>query len=80
MYVRKPTMNPPGVGDATSDLVHSNAVRTASAVLLTYHGYKRTGSLLWALVYGIAGRQVPVVAVPVAFAQGIGKKKTCTTE
>jgi hypothetical protein len=59
------------------DLVSSDTVSTASMIALTYHGYKRTGSLIWALVYGLAGRWAPVVAVPVAFAQGFGDKKPC---
>lgn len=61
-------------------VVSSPAVKTASAVLLTFHGYRRTGSILWALLYGLAGRTVPVVAVPIAAAQGLGKKKTCQVE
>lgn len=65
---------------ALSDLVHSDAVKTASGLALTYHGYKRTGSLLWALLYGAAGKYVPQVAVPVAVAQGFGKTKTCKVE
>ena len=71
------------LGDSSSpasDLVHSDAVTTASGIALVYHGYKRTGSILWALLYGVAGKKVPAVAVPVALAQGFGKKKTCTTE
>jgi hypothetical protein len=76
----------PPMGDATvpasspttfHDLVSSETVSTASMVALTYHGYKRTGSLIWALVYGLAGRWVPVVAVPVAMAQGFGERKPC---
>jgi hypothetical protein len=61
-----------------SGVISSPAVKTASAALLTYHGYRRTGSILWALLYGLAGRTVPIVAVPIAAAQGIGKRKTCT--
>jgi hypothetical protein len=61
-------------------VVSSPAVKTASAILLTYHGYRRTGSILWALLYGLAGRTVPVVAVPIAAAQGLGKRKTCQVE
>ena len=57
------------------DRLSSETVSTASAIALTYHGYKRTGSILWALVYGLAGRAVPLVAVPVAVAQGFGTKK-----
>jgi len=63
-----------------TDALDSDTVKTASAVALTYHGYRRTGSLIWALLYGAAGRFVPKVAVPVAIAQGFGKKRTCTTE
>lgn len=69
----------PQLGDANASSAPVD-IKTAAAAALVYHGYKRTGSLLWALFYGIAGRTVPVVAVPVAVAQGFGKKKTCTTE
>lgn len=53
----------------------SPALKTAAAVAMTYHGYKRTGSLMWALIYGAAGKLVPLIAVPVAAAQGFGQKK-----
>jgi hypothetical protein len=59
------------------DFVTSDTVSTAATLAMTYHGYKRTGSLIWALVYGLAGRWVPVVAVPVAMAQGFGERKPC---
>lgn len=59
------------------DFVTSDTVSTAATLALTYHGYKRTGSLVWALIYGLAGRWFPVVAVPVACAQGFGEKKPC---
>jgi len=55
----------------------SEPVKTAAAIALTYHGYRRTGSILWALLYGLAGRLVPVAAVPIALAQGYGQKKAC---
>lgn len=59
------------------DVVNSDSVSTGAMLALTYHGYKRTGSLVWALIYGLAGRWVPVVAVPVALAQGFGEKRPC---
>jgi hypothetical protein len=59
------------------DAVSSDTVKTASALALTYHGYRRTGSILWALFYGAMGRWIPAVAVPVALAQGFGEKKPC---
>jgi len=55
----------------------SEPVKTAAAIALTYHGYRRTGSLVWALVYGLAGRLVPVAAVPISLAQGFGQRKPC---
>ena len=63
-----------------SDFVTSDTFKTAAAIGLTYHGYRRTGSLLWALVYGAFGKYEPVIAIPVAFAQGFGKRRICTTE
>lgn len=57
--------------------VSSPTVKTLSMIALTYHGYARTGSILWALFYGLAGRLVPVAAVPISVAQGFGKRKTC---
>lgn len=58
-------------------IANSDSVKTGAAIALTFHGYRRTGSLAWALVYGICGRLAPVVAVPVALAQGFGEKKPC---
>jgi hypothetical protein len=55
----------------------SESLRTASAIALTYHGYRRTGSLVWALIYGLAGKWFPVGAVPIALAQGFGQRKPC---
>ena len=59
------------------DALTSEPVSTAAAALLVYHGYKRTGSLMWALVYGVAGKWFPIEAVPIALAQGFGDKKEC---
>jgi len=59
------------------DAINSEPVSTAAAVALTYHGYRRTGSILWALLYGAMGKWVPLVAVPISLAQGYGEKKPC---
>lgn len=48
---------------------------TASMAASTYHGYKRTGSVGWALGWGILGAIFPVVTPAIAVAQGFGKKK-----
>lgn len=71
------------VGDDGVDVVKAfeqesatmKLVRTGAQVAMAYHGYKRTGSVLWALGWGLAGGFAPIVAVPIAVAQGFGKKK-----
>lgn len=70
-----PAATPPS--RSFTDIVHSPTVKTVSAIALTFHGYRRTRSLIWALVYGLAGRTVPVAAVPIALAQGFGERKPC---
>lgn len=60
---------------SVSDVIGSPTVKLASGVALTYHGYRRTGSVLWALVYGLIGKWKPQVGVPIALAQGFGKTK-----
>lgn len=77
MYLPVGDTAPAAPTTSLRDVVNSDTVSTASMVALTYHGYKRTGSLFWALVYGLAGRWVPVVAVPVSLAQGFGERKPC---
>lgn len=48
---------------------------TVTTAALVYHGYKRNESLGWAIGWGILGGIAPVVALPVALAQGFGEKK-----
>lgn len=52
------------------------AKKVATAAMI-FHGYKRSGSVLVALLYGAAGALAPKIAVPIAVAQGFGKKKEC---
>lgn len=59
------------------EAINSEPIKTASAIALTYHGYRRTNSIIWALIYGALGRWVPAIAVPVALAQGFGERKPC---
>lgn len=59
------------------DALNSDNMSTAAAIAMTYHGYKRTGSLLWAMIYGLAGREFPIETVPLALAQGFAQKKAC---
>lgn len=68
------------IGDAapaTTTVADRIDVSAIAGAALVYHGYRRTGSLIWALLYGIAGKQVPAVAIPVAIAQGFGHRKNC---
>jgi len=44
--------------------------------LSAYHGYKRNNSVGWAIGWALLGGAFPVVALPVAVAQGFGKRKT----
>lgn len=60
------------ISPSTSNAI--GVVATVASGAMVYHGYKRTGSVLWALVYGLAGP----LAVPFALAQGFGKKKGST--
>jgi hypothetical protein len=40
-----------------------------------YHGYKRNDSVGWAIGWSIFGGAIPVLAIPIAVAQGVGKPK-----
>lgn len=54
------------------------ALRVASLAAigaLAYHGYRRNNSVGWALAWGIGGGIFWPIALPVAFAQGFGKKR-----
>ncbi len=39
-----------------------------------YHGYRRNQTITSAILWGIFGSVLPVIAVPVALAQGFGKR------
>lgn len=48
----------------------------AGAGLGAYHGYKRNNdSIGWAVGWGLFGSVLPILAIPIAVAQGIGKPK-----
>lgn len=46
----------------------------AGAGLGAYHGYKRNESVGWAIGWSLFGAVLPIIAVPVMFAQGLGKE------
>ena len=47
----------------------------AGAALGAYHGYKRNDSIGWAIGWSLLGSIFPVIVIPIAYAQGIGKRK-----
>jgi hypothetical protein len=47
----------------------------AGAALGGYHGYKRNNSVGWALGWSLLGSLFPIIVLPIAFAQGFGKRK-----
>lgn len=49
------------------------AIELASVAASTYHGYKRTGSVGWALAWGAAGSIAPIITPTIAVAQGFAK-------
>ena len=46
---------------------------TAGTALGAYHGYRRTGSLGWAVGWALLGGLFPFITIPVALAQGLGR-------
>ena len=72
------TSEPSGASKALatiSSVTDSPVVKTAATAAGVFHGYKRTGSILWALLYGLAARTSPVIAGAVIAAQGFGQQK-----
>ena len=51
------------------------ALALAGTGLGAYHGYKRNESIGWAIAWGLLGGIFPIIAIPVAFAQGFGQRK-----
>lgn len=51
------------------------AILAASAAASAYHGYRRDGSIGWAVVWGLCGLFLPVVTPAVALLQGYAEPK-----
>ena len=60
-------------GDTWTTLATTLAL--AGTGLGAYHGYRRTDSVGWAIVWGLLGGLFPIITIPVAFAQGFGQRK-----
>lgn len=63
------------VEEERSGLDFWGILSVAGAAAGAYHGYRRNRSIGWALVWALCGSIAPVITVPVALAQGYGKKK-----
>lgn len=66
----------PGESSSRSGLpVVPFLVALIGAAICGYHGFRRNGgSATWAIVWGGAGFWCPVVAVPFALSQGLGRR------
>jgi hypothetical protein len=68
----------PGMNIGTGMTVGTTADKLVSYAGLgagAYHGYKRTGSIAWAIGWSILGSIFPIPTVVVAAVQGFGKPK-----
>lgn len=64
---------PPALDGPIADAVSAPEVRMLGAAVATYHGYKRTKSVGWTLVWSAFGGLSPVFTTVLAVAQGFGK-------
>lgn len=69
----------PSASSVTEWMTADNA-KLAAGAAMAYHGYRRNSSIVWALIWGLLGKWKPLYVVPVAVAQGLGKRRICTTE
>ena len=69
----------PSVAAVTDWMTAENASYAAGA-LCAYHGYRRSdGSIIWAIIWALMGKWKPLYVVPIAIAQGVGRRKTWIT-
>jgi len=52
-----------------------NIQSMAGMAIGAYHGYRRTSSIGWTVVWAAAGSFSPIITAVVAFAQGFGQPK-----
>lgn len=77
-----PASSPPASSSSfsLSDALKSDNVKLAAGALMAFHGYRRSnGSIMWAAIWALLGRWEPEYVVPVAFAQGFGRRKVWST-
>lgn len=51
------------------------ALSAAGTVVGAYHGYKRNNSIGWGVGWALLGGAFPFIVLPLAVAQGVGKRK-----
>lgn len=75
MVYEAPIRSFAGNGDAADSTWDSvrNTVGTVGLGLGAYHGYKRNDSIGWAIVWALCGSAVPIITIPIAFAQGFAE-------
>jgi hypothetical protein len=68
---------PPGPGPGARAIrMGYGLLSFAGMAVGAYHGYKRNrGSIGWTIGWALFGSALPIIALPVAYAQGIGKEK-----
>lgn len=53
----------------------ASGVAVAGTALGAYHGYRRTESVGWAIGWALLGGLFPFITIPVALAQGFGRRE-----
>lgn len=64
-----------GLGDTSDNMRLWGWLSILSSGASAYHGYKRNGSIGWAIGWAALGAIFPVITPAIAAAQGFGKKK-----
>ena len=79
LFGAQPGANGTGTGQLTPNdgalSTLASGVAVAGTALGAYHGYKRTESLGWALGWALLGGMFPFITIPVALAQGFGRRE-----
>lgn len=62
------------LGDGSTWQTVYGVASIAGTGMGAYHGYKRNNSVGWAIGWGLLGGLFPIIVIPLAFAQGFGKR------
>lgn len=61
------------IGNGSGEFTYG-PIEAAGTALGAYHGYVRNDSIGWAIWWGLMGGAFPIFTIPVALAQGFGKR------